>query len=160
MTVLGAYVGAHFALSLATIWVVLPAWISAAAVVVGWIAFLLTRRQRRRRAEREEQLTADVAEMGDAIGELTTMVTSLAEEMRGRSPRPQLRFKVQAGPTPSVVVRVPAIPTVDVEAIVAAEREAVPRRPVGAHDDNNVVDPSRFGATSRADDCDERTGHG
>jgi hypothetical protein len=107
------------------VWTLIPAWIGAAAVLIGWLAFLMTRRQRRRRTEREEQLTRDVAEMGDAIGDLSTMVTSLAEEMRGRAPRLQLRFSTKDGPSPAVVARIPAVPLVDVEAIVAHEREAV-----------------------------------
>jgi hypothetical protein len=52
------------------------------------------------------------------------MVTTLAEGMRDRSPRPRLRFSTKDGPTRAVVVRLPPIPTLDVEAIVQSELAA------------------------------------
>jgi hypothetical protein len=117
-------------------WTVIPSLIGAIAIVGGWCAWLLTRPERRRRSLREEQfrdqLGAEVAEMGDALADLKTMVTSLAEDMQGRAPRPQLRFATKQGPTSAVVVRIPGMPTVDIEHIVSAEREAAraTRRPL------------------------------
>jgi hypothetical protein len=91
--------------------------IGAVALIVTLIYWLVKRPERAARADREAQLVEDVAE-------LNTLVTAVAEEVRGRAPRPQLRFLVQGEPSPSRVVHMPAVPRLDVEAIVGAERNA------------------------------------
>jgi len=99
--------------------------VSAIGVITGGLYWYRTRRARRDREQREAAQTADIAEMGDAIVDLKTMVTSLADEMRGRAPRPQVRFSTSDGPTPAVIVRIPAVPEVDAEAIVENELAAI-----------------------------------
>jgi hypothetical protein len=99
--------------------------VSAIGVITGGLYWHRTRRARRDREQREAEQTADIAEMGDAIVDLKTMVTSLADEMRGRAPRPQVRFSTSDGPTPAVIVRIPAVPELDAEAIVENELGAI-----------------------------------
>lgn len=112
-------------------WMLILAVIGTAAALVSAVAIIATglykwwkRKERAADARRDEQVAVDIAEMGDTITKLNTLVTSLADEVRGRAPRPQLRFRVKDAPSPSFFVRIAATPAVDVEAIVATERAA------------------------------------
>lgn len=98
--------------------------IAALAVVSGFVYWIVKRGERKARALREQQVSKDVEEMGDSIGHLESVVAELANEMRGRIPRPLVRFSLRDGPSLSAVaVKVP-VPTVDVDSIVESERRA------------------------------------
>lgn len=124
--------GTDWTLVLAIIGTVAGA-ISAVAVLCGAVYWLRTRRARAERVQREQRLTVDVTEAGEAIGELSGLVTSLVEEVRGRSPHVQLRFRINGVPSQRAVAVIPAVPAVDADAIVQAERDAVlaTRLPLG-----------------------------
>jgi hypothetical protein len=98
--------------------------ISALAVVIGAVYWLMKRRERAARAAREEQVSSDVAEMGDSIEHLESVVAALAEEMRGRTPQPLVRFLLSEGPSPGALAVKPSVPLVDIDAIVESERQA------------------------------------
>jgi hypothetical protein len=98
--------------------------ISALGVLVGVSYWLRTRRDRAERHEREKRVSADVAEMGDRIDQLHRILSTVAEEQRGRRPLPRVSFHTPEGPSLHVIVDKPLLPSLDIEAIVASERTA------------------------------------
>jgi hypothetical protein len=98
--------------------------IAALAVVSGFVYWIVKRGERKARALREQQVSKDVAEMGDSIGHLESVVAALAEEMHGRAPRPLVRFSLHDGPSISAVVDKAPIPTVDLASVIELERRA------------------------------------
>lgn len=96
--------------------------IAAVAVVVGGIYWLRTRDERAERAAREKQVSEDVADMSERIEHLQGVVDAVAEDQSSRRPRPSIAFSTQDGPSEYATFRIPALSSVDVEAIVAAER--------------------------------------
>jgi hypothetical protein len=104
--------------------------VSAAGVIVGGLYWLTTRGRRAERARREEEMSHDIAEMSESIEKLETLVIAVAEDAQGRRPEPVLNLVTAQGPATSVVLTLPAIPEVDIDAIVERERRAVElRRP-------------------------------
>jgi hypothetical protein len=114
--------GTDWALVLSIIATVAGA-VSAIAVVVGAIYWFRTRGQRRERSEREEQVSREVAEMGDRLEQLHDILGVVITEQRDRQPHPRLSFLARSEPVEHVIVVKRGLPAIDVEGIVAAERE-------------------------------------
>ena len=101
---------------------VIAAVISAIGVLIGGIYWFATRGSRAERAKREEEVSQDIAEMSENLEKLETLVIAVAEDVQGRRPEPILHLITAQGPAASVSFTLPAIPEVDIDAIVESER--------------------------------------
>lgn len=98
--------------------------ISAAAVLIGVVYWLVTRESRAARSARERQVSDDVAEMGDRIERLEKVIAAVAADAEGRRPAPSVCLQTGDGPVQAARLSRRAPPMVDLERIIASERRA------------------------------------
>jgi hypothetical protein len=86
--------------------------------------WLLTRGARAEERKEAKEAAAKVAGIETKVEELSTSVASALEAMAGRAPKVELSFVVAGEPSERLVVNVPAIPEIDIEAVIRSAREA------------------------------------
>lgn len=102
----------------------LAAGISAVGVIAVGVDWWRNRIKRNERDAREREVSAAVGAMDDKVERLAVVIEALASETQARRPQLTVRFATSDGASPSVVAVKAAVPKVDVEAILANEREA------------------------------------